>query len=204
MSWNEMTSVSEEKLNEILADKVTQNIKKNNYTKDFDLFDDKEKFQVSYTLDPELQSEATNLLKRYKPDYAAIFMYDVQTGEVLAMSSWQKSDPKAENLNLKATFPAASIFKIVTAAAAVDHAGIKPDQKISFNGGNYTLYKKNVLSEQINKWTRIVTLKEAFARSLNTAFGRLTLENLNPQSLTEYAERFLFNKPIETDFFGRL
>ncbi len=204
MSWTEITSTlaPEDQLSEILTDKVTQNLKKNNFTKDFEisLFDDKEKFKVSYTLDPELQSEAQTLLKRYKPDYAAIFMYDVQTGEVLAMSSWQKSNPKAENLNLKATFPAASIFKIVTASAAVDQMGINPDRKIAFNGGNYTLYKRNVLSEKINKWTRFVTLKEAFARSLNTAFGRLTLENLSPKALADYSERFLFNKDIITDF----
>lgn len=204
MSWTEITSslAPETRLSEILTEKVTQNLNKNDFSKDFEisLFDDKEKFKVSYTLDPELQTEAQTLLKRYKPDYAAIFMYDVQTGEVLAMSSWQKSNPKAENLNLKATFPAASIFKIITASAAVDQMGIKPESKIAFNGGNYTLYKRNVLSEKINKWTRFVTLKEAFARSLNTAFGRLTLENLSPKALADYSERFLFNKDIITDF----
>lgn len=204
MTWNELAAsiAPDEKLSEILSEKVTQNLIKNEISKDFELnlFDDQQKYKVSYTLDPELQTEAQTLLKKYKPDYAAIFMYDVQTGEVLAMSSWQKSNPKAENWNLKATFPAASIFKIVTASAAVDHMGIKPDQKIAFNGGNYTLYKRNVLSEKINKWTRFVTLKEAFARSLNTAFGRLTLENLNPKALADYSERFLFNKNIITDF----
>ena len=204
MTWNDIAAsmAPEAQLSQVLTEKVTQNLNKNDFTNEFELklFDDKEKFKVSYTLDPELQAEATGLLKRYKPDYAAIFMYDVKTGEVLAMSSWQKSNPKAENWNLKATFPAASIFKIVTASAAVDQMGIKPDQKIAFNGGNYTLYKRNVLSEKINKWTRFVTLKEAFARSLNTAFGRLTLENLNPKALADYSERYLFNKDIITDF----
>lgn len=205
MSWNELASglmAPAEKISELLSEKISANLVKNDYTNDITVGknNDKEKYTVNYTLDADLQNEAQTLLKRYKPDYAAIFMYDVQTGEVLAMSSWQKSDPKADNWNLRATFPAASIFKIVTATAAVDHAGIEIDRKIAFNGSNYTLYKRNVLSEQINKWTRFVTLKEAFARSLNTAFGRLTLENLDSKSLAEYSERFQFNKQIETDF----
>jgi penicillin-binding protein A len=205
MSWTKITDdliAPAEKISELLSEKISANLVKNDFSNDIVVGpnNEQEKFTVSYTLDEDLQIEAQTLLKRYKPDYAAIFMYDVKTGEVLAMSSWQKSDPKAENWNLRASFPAASIFKIVTASAAVDHAGFEPDRKIAFNGSNYTLYKRNVLSEQINKWTRFVTLKDAFARSLNTAFGRLTLENLDSKSLAEYSERFQFNKKIETDF----
>ncbi len=159
-----------------------------------------EKLKVTYTLDPVLQKESDSLLKKYKPDYGAVFMLDAQTGRVLAMSSFQKSDPRAPNLNLRATFPAASIFKVITAATAVDYAGIDPSHRIAFNGGNYTLYKRNVLSETINRWTRFISLKDAFARSINTAFGRLTLESLEPKVLSDYAQKFMFNTPLLTDF----
>lgn len=160
----------------------------------------KMKLKVNYTLDAELQKESDMLLKRYKPDYAAIFMMDAKTGQVLAMSSFEKADLQGSNLNLRATFPAASVFKVITAAAAVDRAGISPEHRIGYNGGNYTLYKKNVLSDKVNRWTRFITLKEAFARSINTAFGRLSLENLEPKDISEYAERFMFNQVIPADF----
>ena len=127
-------------------------------------------------------------------------MLDAKTGKILAMSSFEKANSNGSNLNLRATFPAASIFKIITASAAVDRAGVSPEHKIGYNGGNYTLYKKNVLSDKVNKWTRFITLKEAFARSINTAFGRLSLENLEPKDLSEYAERYMFNQNIPTDF----
>ncbi|MFZ3231258.1 MAG: penicillin-binding transpeptidase domain-containing protein [Pseudobdellovibrio sp.] len=156
--------------------------------------------KVKYTLDEELQKESDSLLRRYKPDYAAIFMMDAKTGQVLAMSSFEKANPQGSNLALRATFPAASIFKVITAAAAVDRAGVSPEHRIGYNGGNYTLYKKNVLSDKVNKWTRFITLKEAFARSINTAFGRLSLENLEPKDISEYAERFMFNQTIPADF----
>lgn len=156
-----------------------------------------------YTIDSSLQQYATDLLQQYKPDYCAIFLMDAQTGKVLVMSSYEKGtddNPQRTDWVRKATFPAASVFKIITATAAVDKAGVEPQHKIYFNGGNYTLYRKNVLSDHITKWTRIVTLKEAFAKSLNTAFGRLSLENLNPADLRDYSERFMFNKEIPTDF----
>ncbi|QDK39205.1 penicillin-binding transpeptidase domain-containing protein [Bdellovibrio sp. NC01] len=155
---------------------------------------------VKYTLDDDLQKEADRLLKSYKPDYGAIFVMDASTGEVLAMSSFQRDDAHAPNMNLQATFPAASVFKVVTATAAVDKAGVNPEHKIHYNGGAHTLYKKNVLSERVTRWTNVITLKDAFARSINTAFGRLSIENLHPEDLNEYSNRFMFNQEIPADF----
>lgn len=155
---------------------------------------------LNYTLNENLQKEAEKLLRSYKPDYGAIVLMDATTGEVLVMASFQRDDPLAPNLNLQATFPAASIFKVVTATAAVDKAGVNPDHKIRYNGGAYTLYKKNVLSDHVNRWTNVVTLRDAFARSINTAFGRLSIENLDPSDLHEYAQRFMFNQEIPADF----
>ena len=188
-----------------ISDMVTRNVfpseisfsKENSETKKTD---NKDLYQVNYTLQDDLQNHAQALLKKYKPDYAAIVMMDAKTGEILAMSSFEKGNPSGENLAVKATYPAASIFKVVTASTAVDKAGISPEHRIAFNGGNYTLYKKNVLSDRINRWTRFISLKDAFARSINTAFGRLSLEFLEPQDLSEYAHRFYFNQEIPSDF----
>ncbi len=167
---------------------------------EFNFNNEKTKLSINYTLDTSLQKESDYLLKKYKPDYGAIFMIEAKTGRILAMSSFQKSDPNASNLNLRATFPAASVFKVITAAAAIDHSGINPDHKIAYNGGNYTLYKRNVLSETVNRWTRFISLKDAFAKSINTAFGRLAIENIEPQVLNAYAEKFMFNTEILSDF----
>lgn len=158
------------------------------------------KVSVNYTIDTSLQQEADRLLKSYKPDYGAIFMIDASTGEVLAMSSFQRDNPTGGNLNLQATFPAASVFKVVTATAAVDKAGVNPEHKIRYNGGAYTLYKKNVLSDRVTRWTNVISLKDAFARSINTAFGRLSIENLHPEDLNEYSNRYMFNQEIPSDF----
>ncbi len=160
----------------------------------------KQDVHVEYTIDSTLQREADRLLKAYKPDYGAIFMMDAMTGEVLTMASFQRDNEDAGNLNLQASFPAASVFKVVTATAAIDKAGITPEHKIRYNGGAYTLYKKNVLSDKVTRFTNVITLRDAFARSINTAFGRLCLENLHPEDLNEYANRYMFNQEIPCDF----
>lgn len=186
----------------VVAKEIASHIKANNFPESITIQWDgnDEKVSLAYTIDPVLQKEAEKLLKSYKPDYGAIFMYDAITGEVLTMVSFQKDDPHAANLNLQATFPAASVFKVVTATAAVDKAGVAPETKIRYNGGAYTLYKKNVLSDRVTRWTNVITLRDAFARSINTAFGRLSIENLRPEDLNEYANRFMFNQEIPTDF----
>ncbi len=159
-----------------------------------------QKAQIVYTLDPSLQSEADRLLRSYKPDFSSIVVMDASSGRMLAMKSFQKSQELESNLAVQATYPAASIFKVVTAATALDKYGLSPDQQIQFNGGNYTLYRNNVLQHRVNKWTRTITLKEAFARSINTAFGRLALTKLHPQDLKEYSDRFAFNQYFPSDF----
>lgn len=154
---------------------------------------------VQYTFDPELQAAADKLLKQYKPDYGSIVLMDATTGKILALANFQRDSDDKPNLALKASYPAASIFKVVTATAAIDRVGVHPSDTIRFNGGNYTLYKKNVLSDKINKWTRSISLKEAFARSINTAFGRLSLEKLTPDQINDYAKRYMFNQKIPSD-----
>lgn len=161
--------------------------------------DDTDTYKAQYTLDEDLQNYTDKMLKQYQPDYAAVFMMDADTGEVLVYSSYQKHN---ENMNLikKATYPAASIFKIITAAAAIDKYGLTPQHRIQFNGGNWTLYKSNVMKDTITRWTRTVTLQEAFAKSMNTPFGKLSLKNLATDELANYAEKFMFNQQIPADF----
>lgn len=184
-----------------LAKFIGPHILKNEFVDDMNITWDDEPVAAhfNYTIVPSLQKKADGLLKQYKPDYAAIVLMDANTGAVLTMSSFTRNGPQ-ENLNLKASFPAASTFKLVTATVAVDKYNLPPELEIPFNGGMYTLYKKNVFSEKVTKWTNIVSLKQAFAKSLNTAFARLSLSYLQPVDLAHYAERFQFNKQISSDF----
>lgn len=155
--------------------------------------------EVEYTFDPALSEEAQNLLLKYRPDYGALVALEPETGKILALASYTVDKEMTENLAFRDTFPAASVFKIITAAAAIDKHSLSPDHEISFNGSFYTLYKRNVLSNVVNRWSHTLTLREAFGKSVNTAFGKLGLQYLDLADLRDYATRFLFNSEMGSD-----
>jgi peptidoglycan glycosyltransferase len=160
----------------------------------------KMKSNVHYGLHESSQAQMMKLLSQYKPDYGAFVAIDAKTGRILSMASFSAVDPEHENLALRATFPAASVFKIVTASAVLDMNKALPETVMQFNGANHTLYKKNVEDTKVNRWTRHMTMREAFARSVNVVFSKLGLFYVGPERLRNYAERFFFNHQIPSDF----
>ena len=157
--------------------------------------------QVQYTLDPIAQSYVDDELRKWGPDYAAFVAIDAKTGRVLALSSYQH-DSKLDlgHLALRATYPAASVFKVITAAAAIEQNNFSGDSLIPFTGTYHTLYRRNVLSQKETRWTRYMSLKEAFAKSVNSVFGKIGAFHVGHNTLKEYAERFMFNKSLTADF----
>ena len=155
---------------------------------------------VEYSIEPRTQLLAEKLLAHYQPDYAAFVAMDARTGRILALTSLNTTHKDYGNLALRSLFPAASIFKVVTAAAALDQERISPDTIIPFNGASHTLYRRNVEETKFNRWTRYVTLREAFAKSINTVFGKVGIFHVGAANLRNYAERFQFNRAIAADF----
>lgn len=154
--------------------------------------------QARYTVDPVLQNKMVKLFKTYRPDYGAFIAIDAKSGAILSLVS-HSENREFGNVNLQASFPAASVFKIVTAAAAFERAQMTPESVVSFNGANHTLYKRNVTGSNTNRWTRNMTLREAFAKSVNTVFGKVGAFAIKPDDLEEYAHRYLFNLKIPAD-----
>jgi peptidoglycan glycosyltransferase len=154
---------------------------------------------VQYTFDAKLQESMETLFRQYSPDYGAFVAMDAVTGRVLAMVSYSRDPKVTDNLALRATFPSASVFKLVTAAAAIQERKYNPETSIQFNGANHTLYKGNILKTVVNRWSRHMSLKEAFAKSVNTVFGRIGAYTVGPEKLRQYAARFGFNRAIASD-----
>lgn len=152
--------------------------------------------EPEYTVRPALQQYLDDIYERWGPDYAAFFVMDAGTGAVLAYADFVRhvGDDVHGHLALHALFPAASVFKVVTAAAALDQGMVQPDSIMPYNGKSTSLYKKQVLQHKDHKWTRRPTLRKAFATSVNTVFARLGVYQLGADDLNEYAWRFAFNR----------
>jgi cell division protein FtsI/penicillin-binding protein 2 len=150
---------------------------------------------VETSLDPDLQQHLITSMDRKNSRYIGIVVMQASTGRILAMAGFNKINPE-NNPCFQRTFPAASIFKIVTAAAAVDHCGYTAQTPMRFNGYKHTLYR-NQLKERSNRYTNTLSFKDAFAQSVNPIFGKLGTVYLGKSVLEEYAIAFGFNQPIQ-------
>jgi cell division protein FtsI/penicillin-binding protein 2 len=152
------------------------------------------------TIDPNLQEKLTDLLARYDTPYGAVVVIEPSTGRVLAMAEHAADAPKMRGLTTKALFPAASVFKMVTASALLEE-GVSADEEECFHGGERHIREK--LLEDSARDRRCLTLTQALAQSANAVFAKLTHKHLTPDALLGAAERFHFNRavdfPIPTD-----
>jgi len=143
---------------------------------------------------PKLQTYIHNTLKRSRTRQSAVVVLDPHSGRLLSMVDYD-ANGDAGNLCLQADFPAASLFKIVSAAAALESAGLKPDTKLYFRGRRHTLYKSQLKTKK-DRWTTQTRFRKAFARSNNAVFGKIGIYDLGQGNLSRYAEKFFFNRPI--------
>ncbi|MEM7196292.1 MAG: penicillin-binding transpeptidase domain-containing protein [Pseudomonadota bacterium] len=189
----------------ILAPVITQHVAEKRFPESVSIpgLDLGGELQVTYTLDDELQHEATRLLRKHRPDYGVLVAIDPDNGHILAMSDNTRSGTNHGNLATRNTFPAASISKIITAVAALEENKANARTVIPFNGKATSLYKKNVFNHKNNKWTRKLTLTESFGKSVNSVFGRLGAVTLGGKTMREYAYRLGFDGQFASDLsFG--
>jgi len=154
-----------------------------------------QQFKVKTSLDEDLQSLLMRAMDRRNSRFIGIVVIEADTGRVLSMAGFDKLDPEA-NPCLVSTFPAASLFKIVTAAAAVEQYNYNSKTQLRFNGYKHTMYK-NQLQETNNRYTHTISFADAFAESVNPVFGKLGKLNLGPDLLEQYAQGFGFNQAID-------
>lgn len=145
------------------------------------------------TIDLALQRQLTQVLRDYQTPWAAVVAVEPATGRVLAMAEHSEASPGLRGLATRALYPAASIFKLVTAAALLD-VGVSPGEELCAYGG-----KRKVTAAQLvdsEKDTRCLTFARALALSANVVFAKLTSRYLDADKLKQAARAFHFNVPF--------
>lgn len=155
------------------------------------------RYSIKTSIDLDLQNSLINQLRLEHARYLSIVALNPETGRILTMISHDRL-ALDRNTCLDNRFPAASIFKIVTASAAIETFDLKAHSTMLFNGRKHTLYKSQ-LKDQQNKWTRRVPFTEAFAQSINPVFGKLGANRLGKEKLLSYAQAFGFNHEFDLD-----
>lgn len=169
-----------------------------------DLESQSKRLEIEYTIDSELQAFAQQLLQRAQVPYGAFVAIDPNNGQVLAMVSHNASDKSLSDQNLatRATFPAASLFKVITAAGALESKQLSMDSRIPVIGSLHTLYKRNIFKagglspESAPRGARLISFQEALAKSVNSAFGKVGIFSLRGPGIRAIGDKFLFDKEI--------
>lgn len=154
------------------------------------------KFKPIYTIDYELEEAILKLLRKYRSDYTSVVVVDNSNGHILAALDMGRFDSKPTRLtSFTPSHPAASIFKIVTAADLLENTHVGNTTQFQFSGRSTTLYKYQ-LKQEGGRWSRKSDFEKAFAKSNNVIFGKAALDNLSPSGLKSMAEKFGFNRDL--------
>jgi len=152
-------------------------------------------YRVDSSLETPLQQFMLKKVNGSMSRYIGIVVLDPNNGRILSMINHDKTG-SLRNLCLEHTFPAASIIKIITAAAAIETCGFKGNTAFTYNGRKHTLYKSQ-LKERVTKYTHHITLTDSFAQSVNPVFGKIGALHLGKLVLDNYAHSFGFNRVID-------
>lgn len=150
--------------------------------------------RVQSTIDRRLQEQAEKWLATQKSRRTAVALIDAHTGRVLVLAGAErgKLDPTQAT---DSESPAASLFKLVTAAATLEETPLCPTSKVSYCGNAHTLYR-NQVNAKLRKWVNQVTLAHSFGQSNNPVFGRLGAYSLGENLLTRYAMALGFEQRL--------
>ncbi len=149
------------------------------------------------TIDTQLQLAVRRYLRENAVPYAAMVALEPSTGRVLAYTAYSAAGADENSLLTDATPPAASIFKIVTGAALLEH-GISHETRVCFTGGASRL-EQSEIDRDVSQGAACTTLADAMGSSTNAVFAKLADRNLPRAQLDECARRFGFGRAEDFD-----
>ena len=141
-----------------------------------------------------------------------VSIYNYKTGEVLCMVSTPTFDPENKpdvdltedkydgiyvNRVLRGLYPPGSTFKLVVAAAALEHIDGIQSREFTCTG-KYTASDGEIIC---NGTHGTLGFEEALAQSCNSVFSQIAIE-LGPEILTAQAEKMGFNQTRSADGFS--
>ena len=143
--------------------------------------------------DPFLADKIDILLRRYHPDLGIILVVDTKTNEIIAWG--ERRDEHVQNRPDyigRSTFPAASLAKLVTIAAAMESNRYSLNTPIPMIGRHHTLYLNQLRVPEKYKGPTM-ELAEAFARSANPPMA-IVGKNVGAKRLLAAAAKLGYNR----------
>lgn len=151
--------------------------------------------QFNYTIHGGLQKRVHDYLAKNQVPYGVFVAIEPATGRILGMTSYSSIDPDWTKSSAYDLYPMASLFKIITASAALENRKITPESVIEFRGGS--------TSESPRYWeisphgrNNRLDVTYAMGKSINPVYGRIASDIAGKTSVMESVSRFGFNQEL--------
>ena len=132
-------------------------------------------------------------LRRFHPDNALYLVLNAKTNEIIAWGERKDSTIQTEpDFLSQATFPAASLAKTITIAAAFESKRYSIHSEVPLIGSAHTLYKRQLKVPE-NYCGPISAVHLAYAKSFNPPIALIGM-NVGAKRLKSAAEKFGFNR----------
>ncbi len=138
--------------------------------------------RLEYSLDSGLTQKVFEILRRGRVERGHVIVLDPGTGRVLAYAS---TDPKG--FPPTRAYPAASLVKIVTAAAMLDTSQGRARLPCRYRGNPYRLSRTRL---QRPKTGREISLEVALATSNNQCFAQFAVNDVGSLGMLDAIDHF--------------
>ncbi len=155
------------------------------------VLDASESVRLRYSLDPELTRAIWRIVEQGHVQRAHIVVMDLETG---ALAAYVSTDPAT--FPPDRAYPAASLVKVVTAAAALDAAPSLANGSCRFAGSPYVLTPARVNPPR--RGTEI-SLQRALATSNNQCFAQWAVHRVGARGMLDAIDRFGLLSPPAPD-----
>ncbi len=170
-------------------------------------------YDIYLTIDKIIQyiveSELEEIQQKFEPKSIVAIALEPNTGKILAMASSPSYDPNRfgefpastfRNRNITDLYEPGSIFKIVTASAALEERIFSPKDQIFCEYGAYRVAGHTIHDVHSYGW---LTFKEALSYSSNIAFTKIG-QKLGEKELYQYIKKFGFGEKTGIDLKGEI
>ncbi len=173
---------------------------------------------IYLTIDMKIQSFAEKELKKgveqNKAERGLVVILHPKTGEVLALAQYPNIDPnnfgkyQLQDQRLRAVtdlFEPGSIFKIVTASAALESGLVSPEKQFYAENGTYVVHvtptkTRKIIDTHKDKW---LTFKESMEKSSNIVMAKVS-DLIGSERFYKTARDFGFGIPTNIDYPGEV
>jgi cell division protein FtsI (penicillin-binding protein 3) len=173
----------------------------------------KDGYNVVLTIDEVIQyiaeRELDKAYEKYHARGASIIVMDPHTGAILALANRPTYDlnehsgasgDQIRNRAICDLFEPGSVFKIVTASAALEEKKVNEEDKIFCENGEYKVANHILHDHQPHGW---LTFKEVIEESSNIGTTKVA-QTLGPEVIYRYARLFGFGSKLGIDLPGEI